>query len=456
MAKVVKRFWNRGKPNEKWTWAVRYQHNGKQHIKSFKTHKGAKDWAAQVEHEKKQGIHTPASRSITVKDAGKLLLEKSEQNGLARWTIHNYRKHIKNQIEPRLGGMKLNELTIPLVERFCDGLSKTGKLGMARRTLICLKLILKEAVRCGLVAQNVARDVQITGGKKRRKLVVGRDVPTAEEIKLLIEDEAKVVIDPTRGPVITTIALTGMRGGEVRALRWIDLDLDHPKYPMVKVQRAADQSGTIRFTKSEAGDREIPLVSTVVDALRDWMQRCPSEGRLIGFKTPEYKVFEIQALLKDNPGITIKEVSKRLHVAPISVSLVQKAMPITSSGRLGFVFPSRMGTVRAHAVLQAQLAERQRRLGIVGPDGKAKYSLHKLRHFFATWLIKRGCPIKRLQYFMGHATAAMTLDTYGHFYKDRKDDRAQLEAAEAALLGSSRQKTLNLRQEPDNSLMRLD
>src|SRR5262249_41674248 len=150
----------------------RYQLNGKQHIKSFKTHKAAKDWAVQVEHEKKQGIHTPASSSITVKEAGQLLLEKSEQNGLARWTLYNYRRHIEKQIEPRLGGMKLNELTIPLIERFCDDLSRTGKLAMARRTLICLKLILKEAMRRGLVAQNAARDVRITGGKKGRKLMV--------------------------------------------------------------------------------------------------------------------------------------------------------------------------------------------------------------------------------------------------------------------------------------------
>ena len=81
--------------------------------------------------------------------------------------------------------------------------------------------------------------------------------------------------------------------------------------------------------------------------------------------------------------------------------------------------------------------------------------MHKLRHFFATWLIKNGCEIKRLQFFMGHATAAETLDTYGHFYKDLQDDRAQLEAGEAALVGLARQKPLVLRQEPNNILKRL-
>lgn len=436
---VRKRTWTSG-GKEKRAWAATVtDRNGKRRQKSFKTQKAAKDWEVQTEQEKKLGIYTPESETITVKEGGDLWLEKTEQDGLAPWTIYHYRRHVKNQINPRLGDMRLTELTVPVIERCCDEWRKGGKHATAKRALICLKLILKEAMRRGLVPQNVARDVRIEG-KKKRKPMIGREVPTAEEINILMDDEVDIRMDPAEGPFISTVVFTGMRGGELRALRWGDLDIEHPEYPMVKIRRGADQSGTTRDTKTRAGEREIPMVSTVVNKLLDWRERCPPEGRLLGFKTPEYKIFEIQALLKDNPGITIDEVAERLHVAPVSVSLVQKAMPITSNSRLGLVFPSRLGTVRAHAVFQAQLAERQRRAGIVGPDGKPKYTMHKLRHFFATWLIKNGCEIKRLQYFMGHATAAETLDTYGHFYKDLQDDRAQLEAGEAALVGLARQK----------------
>jgi integrase len=86
---------------------------------------------------------------------------------------------------------------------------------------------------------------------------------------------------------------------------------------------------------------------------------------------------------------------------------------------------------------------------MIRPDGRPKYSMHKFRHFFATWLIKNGYPIKQLQRIMGHTTAALTLDIYGHFYVDLEDDRARLAASEKALLGSPRQKSPDSRHEPD-------
>ena len=123
----------------------------------------------QTQREKKLGIYTPESETITV-IAG--ALAKAEQEGLAPWTIYHYRMYVKNQINPRLGDMRLTEPTVPVIERCCDEWRKGGKHAAAKRALICLKLILKEAVRRGLVPQNVARDVRIKG-KERRKLMIG-------------------------------------------------------------------------------------------------------------------------------------------------------------------------------------------------------------------------------------------------------------------------------------------
>jgi integrase len=56
------------------------------------------------------------------------------------------------------------------------------------------------------------------------------------------------------------------------------------------------------------------------------------------------------------------------------------------------------------------------RSGIDGlPDG---FSFHDLRHFFASLLISSGADIKTIQARMRHATAAMTLDVYGHLWPD--------------------------------------
>ena len=68
------------------------------------------------------------------------------------------------------------------------------------------------------------------------------------------------------------------------------------------------------------------------------------------------------------------------------------------------------------------------------PYLRGKYSLHALRHVFCSWLIERGKPLKEVQTQMGHSSATMTLDRYGHLFP-LTDDAAEMAAAEAALLG---------------------
>jgi integrase len=58
---------------------------------------------------------------------------------------------------------------------------------------------------------------------------------------------------------------------------------------------------------------------------------------------------------------------------------------------------------------------------------------HDLRHHAASLLISSGCSVKAVQHFLGHATAAETLDTYGHLWPDDDDKiRAALDSAYAA------------------------
>jgi integrase len=135
---VRKRTWTSG-GREKSAWAATVtDQNGKRRQKSFKTQKAAKDWVVQTEQEKKLGIYTPESETITVKESGDLWLKKAARDGLAPWTIYSYRRHVKNQINPRLGAMRLTELTVPVIERCCDEWRNGGKHATAKRALICL------------------------------------------------------------------------------------------------------------------------------------------------------------------------------------------------------------------------------------------------------------------------------------------------------------------------------
>jgi integrase len=61
---------------------------------------------------------------------------------------------------------------------------------------------------------------------------------------------------------------------------------------------------------------------------------------------------------------------------------------------------------------------------------KVDATSHDFRHHAASLLIARGCSVKAVQSFLGHATAAETLDTYGHLWPDDDDKiRASIDGA---------------------------
>ena len=77
---------------------------------------------------------------------------------------------------------------------------------------------------------------------------------------------------------------------------------------------------------------------------------------------------------------------------------------------------------------------------VVDDEGEAKYTMHALRHFYASWCINRiedggcGLPAKLVQERLGHSNISMTLDVYGHLFP-HGDDGGALDRAAEALLG---------------------
>jgi len=56
------------------------------------------------------------------------------------------------------------------------------------------------------------------------------------------------------------------------------------------------------------------------------------------------------------------------------------------------------------------------------------FTLHDLRHFYASGLIAAGCDVVTVQHALGHATPTITLDTYSHLWP-KAEDRTRAAAA---------------------------
>jgi integrase len=143
---------------------------------------------------------------------------------------------------------------------------------MARKVLASLKSILGEAQRRGLVAQNAAQPIRVDVKKRdQRKLVVGRDIPSKEEVQMIIS-----TANGRWRPLFITAIFTGMRSSEVRGLAWEDVDFDQK---VIHVRQRADHWGTMGAPKSAASHRDIPMSPMVVNHLMEWRRHAHGPGR---------------------------------------------------------------------------------------------------------------------------------------------------------------------------------
>src|SRR5215475_6092164 len=376
---VRKRSWTSRNGEKKEAWIVDYvDQQGERHIQTFDRKKHADEFQATVKVDVGKGIHTPQSRSLTVADAAENWIKYVELEKRERSTLDQYRGHVDNHINPRLGREKLAKLTTPRIQAFRDELLAALSRAQAKKVLTSLKSLLKDAQRRGHAAQNVALGVSIKrDNRDKSRLKVGVDIPTPDEIKRIIH-----AATGRMRPFLIVAIFTGLRSSELRGLRWDDVDLQAGE---LHVRQRADRYNEMGKPKSEAGERVIPLGPFVVNTLREWRLACPK-------------------------------------------------------GELGLVFPNAVGKIWGHAGIVLSMWPVLVTAGVVDAKGKAKYTgLHAWRHFYASWLINRKkdggleLPAKTVQARMGHSSVIITMDTYGHLFPS-SDDGSELAEAEKTLL----------------------
>ena len=384
---VRKRVWQNHDGSQSEAWVVSYTDQaGKRRLKTFERKRDADRFAAAVDVDVRAGIHVADSQSIMVAEAGRLWIESREAAGIERTTLEGYRSVLRCHIVPLLGGMKLTQLSAPIVRKFEEAARKGRAPATVRSIIKALGMILADAQERGLVAQNI---VHATRGRRRAdartdrrqkgKLKVGIDIPAPEEIRAIIPR-----LEGRWRPLLLTAIFTGLRASELRGLRWSDIDL---KRGELHVRQRADRHNTIGATKSEAGERTIPLAPMLINTLREWKLSCPK-------------------------------------------------------GPLGLAFPNHLGRVATLATVVAEgWHPAQIAAGVTTNAGTAKYpGLHNLRHFYVSWCINRSVdgglelPLKVVQARLGHSSIQITADVYGHLFP-RGDDGAELAAAEKAFLG---------------------
>lgn len=278
---------------------------------------------------------------------------------LAESAWDNYRRLLGTYVVPRLGHVRLVDLSPQRIQGVYAELLQSGKRngdGLAPRSVSqvhkTLHRALGDAVRWHKLARNPADGVRGPRVEKRE--------PTAWAVEQARAFLGAIVED--RLFAVYLLALnTGMRRGELAGLRWRDVDLEAGTVTVAQ-QRTTASYRVVQVEPKKQSRRVIPVDGPVVTAL------------------------------------------KRHHAAQVEERLFMGPAWIDS----GYVFVREDGEPYHPQRLRAMFEQ------LCTKNGITPIRLHDLRHTMATIALQAGIHPKVVQERLGHASISITLDTYSH------------------------------------------
>lgn len=346
MASIEKRI-----RNQRTTWLARWRDPaGTQRKRSFPRKGDAERFLTGIEHAQLNGTYVdPALSRVTV---GEWSTRWLTQIQVKPSTAATYESLLRVHILPTWGGVPLRSVTHSEVGGWVAGLVAKGLApATVRQAHRVLSLILSLAVRDGRLPRNPASGVRLPRvvRKERRFL-------THQQVAALADAAGE------RGFVIRLLAYTGLRFGELAALR----------------------AGRVDLTR-----RRITVAESVTEVSGQAVFGDPKTHAIRSVSFPGFLVDQLAAHVAGKPGDA-------------------------------FVCAAPQG-----GVLRLRNWRRDVFDPAVNISGLQDVTPHDLRHTAASLAIAAGANVKAVQRMLGHASAAMTLDVYSGLFEDDLDAVAE-------------------------------
>ena len=292
-------------------------------------------------------------------------LEECERLDLSPTTMRTYRSQLDQTIRPSLGKIDMRSLSPKHLDDLYGAMKAAGKSPKTiRNHHAIISAALHQGVRWGWVRTNVAERAKPPRISHRRVRA-----PSIDEVRKVIA--AAEQRDPRLACLLMLAAMTGMRRGELCALRWNDIDLT---------------IGTIEVTRSVV----------VVPG---------------GVAEKTTKTDRSRTVALDSVGVTLlsrfRETAARL-AGEVGAEVSGESFVFSPLG--DSTAPFRPDNVTSFFIRVRDAV------------GAPAVRLHDLRHFTATQLIGAGVDVRTVAGRLGHSDPSLTLRVYSHAIEER--DRA--------------------------------
>lgn len=340
---------------------------------NFETEQEAYDFLDTVSTDLRRGEYVdPGKATIPLAKVGEewiaTLTKRASTNA-------NYESRLRRNVLPFFneGATPASAITAHDVRKLIAEMTKRGlSRGTIRNAISVLRMVLDTAVEMEIRRDNPT------------KMIKGSDYPEADyrEMNFLTAEEVTDLAAATREPYGTLIyfaAYTGLRAGEIAALRMKNVDLLRNKIHVT--QSLSEVKGEVIFERRPKNKkpRVVHMPPSLGRMLSGYLETQPQKGKedFLFTGTPHRK-YRPEELTRD-------------HYA------------IRHNGWFG-------GAVWAPAI-------RDSKVGHLYPYLR----FHDLRHTCAALLIALGAHPKEICEHMGHSSIQVTMDRYGHLYPDAKE-----------------------------------
>ncbi len=220
------------------------------------TKRTAEDWLREVLDQARRGtlpgmVKTGATFAAACKD---FLAYKERESALKPSTMRDYRSTIKAHLLPAYGELTVEAITAEMVERWKLSLevSNTTKI----KLLTILRGVMERARKRYKLPTNPVREVE----KPRKTNAHSSEVRfyTPEEVMALV----RAAESEQDAAIFLTAAFTGLRRGELVALRWRDVD-----FPGASIRVSGSYSDKELTTPKSGKVRQVPMAPAVAEAL---------------------------------------------------------------------------------------------------------------------------------------------------------------------------------------------